>query len=737
MLEKTLRWIVHAGVFALPFICLIVSSSLFFPYITGKNFAFRIIVEVIFGAWLALAIVYPAYRPKRSLLLGALAVFVAIMFAADAFGAYPFKSLWSNYERMDGWVTIAHLLLYTVVAASVLVTEKLWRRLFWTSLGVSVYVAIYGLLQVAGKVALGLNGTVGLSGRIDGTFGNPIYLAVYMLFHIFIAAMLWAQQWVEKGPGNRLVISLSYGGIIALDTLALLLSGTRGTILGLVGGAFLTAFLMLVLARNSRNVWRASIGAVASIIILAGAFYIVRDQAWIQKIGFLQRMASISVNDQTTQSRFVNWSIAWNGVKERPILGWGQENYALVFDKYYDPRMYKQEPWFDRVHNIVFDWLVAGGFLGLLSYLAIFLAALWALWRSGGFTIAERSLLTGLMAGYFVHNFFVFDNVTSYILFGTILAYIAYRAAEAKKASPIFSRSLVAPLSMPYVALACVVLVLFAAWGVNQRALAANREILLALGNNGDILKNLQYFEQSIARGTYGMQEAREQLSQMTSQMAGVAAVPMSVKEKFYEAATREMDAQHAASPLDARFPLFKAVVQSAYGQYDLAEQSYAKAQELSPKKQSIMIERAQNALNRNNGAQALALTKTAYELDTRNTNAAISYASLLIRAGQYSEAETLLKPYVVSGDAANQAVLTAYSAVKQLQRAAPLWQARIAAHPDDMQAYFTLAAIYYSVGNRAQAVAVLEQAKKANPAVATQADPLIQQIKNGTAVVN
>ena len=62
-LEKTLRWIVLGGVFALPFVPLIVADgvhfpyNLFFPYITGKNFAFRLIVEIMAGAGLAVPLV--------------------------------------------------------------------------------------------------------------------------------------------------------------------------------------------------------------------------------------------------------------------------------------------------------------------------------------------------------------------------------------------------------------------------------------------------------------------------------------------------------------------------------------------------------------------------------------------------------------------------------------------------------------------------------------------------------
>ena len=122
-LKELLRFLIIACIFATPFICLFVAESMFFPFITGKNFAFRIIVEVIFSAWLALALVAPAYRPRRSLVLGALALFVAIIGIANAQGAYPFKSFWSNYERMDGWITIAHLLAYIAVASAMVNTE--------------------------------------------------------------------------------------------------------------------------------------------------------------------------------------------------------------------------------------------------------------------------------------------------------------------------------------------------------------------------------------------------------------------------------------------------------------------------------------------------------------------------------------------------------------------------------------------------------------------------------------
>ena len=723
-----------AGIFALPFICLLVTTSLFFPYITCKNFAFRIIVEVITAAWLALALVNPAYRPRRSWVLGTLSIFVVLIAISDAQGANVFKSFLSNFERMDGWITIAHLLLYTVVAASMMQTENMWKRLFWTSLGVSVFLSVVGLLQVAGFVAIGQGSGSGLSARIDATFGNPIYLAVYMLFHIFLAAMLWAQSWASRSAGDRLAPSISYGTIIALDTLMLLLTGTRGTTLGLIGGAVL-ALLIYALVRGSMRTRGIAIVAVCAVVVLGGMLKLGKDTSFVKSVGFLNRLASISLTDSTISSRFINMSIAWQGVKERPIFGWGQENYAIVFDKYYDPRMYGQEQWFDRVHDIIFDWWIAGGTLGLLAYLSIFAALLIALWRSGGFTVAERSILTGLLAGYFAHNLTVFDNVTSYILFGTLLAYVVYRSTSARKSELVYTAAVFPRSALPYVTLVTALAVWGVAWFVNQPALAQNRALISAITPHNDVALNLQYFKDAIAYQSFGTQEAREQLSQITAQMAR-SSVPTDMKQRFFDLAVSEMRAQAEVSPLDARFPLFLGTVYGAYGAYKEADASLQKAHELSPDKQSIYYALGQNAWAQGNNAQALEYFKTAYELETGNTDAHIYYVTAAIRAGEDVLAAQAVLSLSASGLAADQRILAAYVARGQIAKAIPLWEARVKVAPDDAQAYFTLAAIYYQNGQPAQAIAALERAKKAIPSVATQADPLIEQIRNGTVTM-
>jgi hypothetical protein len=123
-LEQVLRWIVIIGAYLLPFVVFYVASNLFFPFITGKNFYFRIVVEIMAAAWLSLACVIAAVSSSQKLDPGRICLICFIMALADAFGANPVKSFWSNFERMDGWVTIAHTFVYLVVAASVLNDRK-------------------------------------------------------------------------------------------------------------------------------------------------------------------------------------------------------------------------------------------------------------------------------------------------------------------------------------------------------------------------------------------------------------------------------------------------------------------------------------------------------------------------------------------------------------------------------------------------------------------------------------
>src|SRR3989338_4558013 len=409
--NSVLRVCILVGVFLLPFICLFVSSQFFFPFITGKNFTFRILVEIITGLWIILAIRDTNALPKMSKLFWSFAIFVAVIFISDLLSPNSLKSFWSNYERMEGWVTLAHLFALFVVTSSIM-TKKLWQWLFRVSVGVSLIVFTFGSFQLVGNsewfaahapkiyAYFHLHYPIHQGGvRLDATFGNATYLAIYMVFHIFLNFVLWS--WAERGS----LWEWFYGFAVISETFILYHTATRGAILGIIGGFFASALLILIFNRDNSRVRKGALGLVTGLVVLIGVFLLFKNSDFVKNSPVMTRFSELSFSDKTTESRFMIWNMAWQGFKERPILGWGQESFNYIFNKHYNPKMYSQEQWFDRTHNVFFDWLVAGGILGIISYLSLFVFALYYMWRrSAPFSFVEKSLLTGLFAAYFFHN---------------------------------------------------------------------------------------------------------------------------------------------------------------------------------------------------------------------------------------------------------------------------------------------------------------------------------------------
>src|SRR3989338_2403432 len=121
------KWVALGALFLLPLTPLVVVNGYFFPFITGKAFYLRILIEIAVVAWAVLALLDKEYRPRSSLIGIVIIAFVAWMFVADVFAPNALKAFWSNFERMEGWVLLIHLLGLFFAASAVLRVEKKWR----------------------------------------------------------------------------------------------------------------------------------------------------------------------------------------------------------------------------------------------------------------------------------------------------------------------------------------------------------------------------------------------------------------------------------------------------------------------------------------------------------------------------------------------------------------------------------------------------------------------------------
>jgi len=213
------------------------------------------------------------------------------------------------------------------------------------------------------------------------------------------------------------------------------------------------------------------------ILVLVGSFYLARDSAFVQDNRILERIASISLADG--QTRFTIWNMAFKGVMERPITGYGQEGFNYVFNKHYNPSLYAQEQWFDRAHNAFIDWLSAGGIPAFLLYISLFGTAIVLLWRRSELSRAERIALTGAIVGYAIHNSFVFDNLYSYIYFFAIIAFID---SQVSRPIALFENTKVLPdeEGTTYVLPIAIISLIVIVWFVNVPGIYKKQFIKLA-----------------------------------------------------------------------------------------------------------------------------------------------------------------------------------------------------------------------------------------------------------------
>lgn len=694
-----LRNLLLAGIFIIPFIPFVVSSSMFFPFITGKNFTFRILTELLFAGWLILLFSHPEYRPKLTKLTIAVLSLLGILTLATIFGENPYRSFWSNFERMEGLITQFHLVAYFLVASAILSTEKLWRLFFQTSLLASVGMTMYALAQISGQLTINQS-TV----RVDATMGNATYLAVYALFHVFFAVYFvvtsrehW-QKWAY--------------GLIGLGNLFMLYkTGTRGTILGLIGG--ILVFGVLVAWRGRGRIRKLAMGVIGLVVLLVAVFLGIRHTAFVQNSEVLSRFANISATDTTTQSRFLIWQMSFQGFKENPILGWGPENYNLVFDKYYNPKLWPQEPWFDRSHNVFFDWLINAGILGLAAYLALFGLVLWYIWRSKEDLII-KSLLTALLAGYFVHNIFVFDNLISYIFFFSILAWVnaSYTDGHSSKSAIKHTGHQAKAGGSEYGFAAVVILVtVVAVYFLNYRPIRASQELIQGIIPNQDTEASFSHFENVLALNTFGSGEAREQLLQAAIRSASRSDVPSTLKHKWLQFAISQMaQGIESGRQNDARSNLIFSSFLSQLGTidrvfYDQAIDRLEVARQFSPTKQSILIQESIVYMVKGNKEKALELAKLAFDLEQTYPEARKNYVMIAIYAGR----EDLAKELASGGSDPNilfdPRLVSIYAERSQFGKIVEIWEKQSELNPSDVSVRINLAGAYVKAGRRAEAL--------------------------------
>ncbi len=647
MNSKTLHgiylWGIKAFVFIIPFLSFWIAQSMYFPYITGRNFGFRILVELGLVLWAGLMIIDKNYRPKTTLMFWAVTFLIIILGLADFLGVSPYNSFWSRFERMEGYLMFLHLFGYFLLLITVLKTKKDWLLFFNLFVGAGLLVGGYGVMQLLGLKEAIQGGGV----RIDGTIGNPTYLAAYMML---ISALTLVLLFNARSKGWR----YGYLGVFIFNLIILYFTASRGAFLALIVTVplFLLAYIFLI-AKNDplkRLYKRIAISLLILIALLPLGFQLIKNTNFVQESNVLSRFTNLSLTDFTIRARFYIWNIGLRGFLERPILGWGQENFLQVFAKHYDPRLYDQEPWFDRSHNLIFDWLINAGILGLISYLSlfvIFFMNLYRAWKSKVLDIREGVVLLLALIAYFIQNLFVFDNFNTYIIFFALLAYLDFLGREADsakdKAVQVDQNKV-----MPSIIAATIILIAMSGiiYFVNIRPANAAKGIIDGLQATADqtdpVNKTLTAFKQALDLNTFGEAEVLEQLARGSTTLMNQ---PMDnrIKAQFLNFSSARLESYLERFPNDIRVHLFTGALYAASASFN--PQGLTKGREhfeiglkLSPKKQSVLFVLADNYLRLGASDKALELLNRAVDLEPKDFEAQTNKAIIYLLLGQPGE---------------------------------------------------------------------------------------------------
>lgn len=425
--EKVLLIIIQILVGVIFFLPLYSNSSFYFPFITPRNFAFRILVEVAFFFYILLVSSNQKYLPRKHIIWLLLVLFFCALTISSFLSGDIFYSFWSNFERMEGLITHIHLLMFFFLLLGTFQTEAMWERMLNVSFLPAILVSLIGLSQM-----LHINFLLESSGgeRISSTLGNPTYLAAYLLLYLFLGL-----YFIYKYKNTLWKVSL-YGVSMIIFFIIILNTETRGALVGIFLGLLVGYILFFFYGKKSSLKSGLSIALVTVIIFFVWIF-LNKTHPFVEGSDILRKISSISFEDETTQTRLATWKASMTAIQEKPMFGWGVENFYQAFDKYFPRVIYQQEDsvvWFDRPHNILIQYAIEGGIIGLSLYLA-FLGSLifYIVTKIHDKHIAIIFIM--LLVTYVGQNFFVFDSINSFIPFYFILAFIMYSIQSSQPAS--------------------------------------------------------------------------------------------------------------------------------------------------------------------------------------------------------------------------------------------------------------------------------------------------------------
>lgn len=727
--------ILKIGVILGFFSVFLVSKDLLFPFITTKQIYFNILIELLAVFWLSFIIKYPSYNPfnnkNRSLIsFGLIAYFAAILLSCF-FGVDFNLSYWGDIERMLGFFHLVHFLLFYFIIITAFKTWKDWKILYLISIVCAILISV-----------------IGLAGNPYSTIGNTAYVAGYLIFNIYFCFFLFAK---EKIKNLKWVYLLPFLFILP----AFVRADSSGGYVGLGFSIIVLFFLAGVLA-DSKKIKRATWSVLILLILLLTVLFSLRNAEFAQNSAFFRPLQEISLQKNTFQTRLISWRAALKDFPNHPILGTGYGNYAITFDKYFEPKFYSytsSETYFDRAHNNIIDIASTTGLLGLFTYLSIFIFTAYYLVRgyfSKKIKTADFVLVVGLIAAYFVQNLAVFDSLVTYMSLMILLGYVYWLYHGEEEGEREQDRGL--DNSEIFTYLIVGVVSLFIVFHYNVRVLKMLRYTI-----DGQVA--------AAKEDANGMYEAYKKAMEFktpldrdsrTSLIRAIASNPQLLAKAKPETAKEILDFVIELSEKNLKYNQKDSLNLLLHAQLlDFTAEAYKnntdkfkyysdeslavvnRAIESSPGRINIYYFLAQIHITRNEPEKAVEAMRYAVSLNPEYIESTCQLAKIYFSFGDeengYKEMDKCLdnkgaNHINTKGLAVN--LINHYNELGDAEKLLALYESLVKIEKNDPQIWVNLAQLYKQAGNKEKAIEAAQKAAEINPSLKNSVDGFIRELE-------
>ena len=364
------RWVLRAGVFLLP---LAHTWDTYDGYVLPKLLLARSLVVTLALLLLLRVAASGRLTIRRTPLDWALLAFVASAALSSVFAVNHNVALFGTYARYDGlFTTLTYAALFWL-GVQIIDSREEARTVLRVLMASAYTAALLAIAQVAHDSL-----TSGAFVAAYGTLGQKNVLGGFLAMILPVAAF-------ELIDSRTRTASVLAGNVCVAVTTALVLTFSRSAWIA----AAIAGLIMAVLIARSGRARLAAFRLGATALITAAVSLLVL--ASLVQAGSLSSLRDdlASAGDRPTV-----WADSIKLIESRPILGYGPDNFGLVFPEFQSERL--QQPW-DKAHAEVLQIAATQGVVGLAAYAAMLLVFVVAFWR-GRTHAAAAAVFAGWVA---------------------------------------------------------------------------------------------------------------------------------------------------------------------------------------------------------------------------------------------------------------------------------------------------------------------------------------------------